>query len=58
MRNKKEEIVHKEIKHRTVLIIRNLYVTTNKPIGFMKKLEKLLRKYAKQKWNYDFRVEN
>jgi len=58
MRKKKEEIVHKEIKQRTVLIIRNLYVATSKPIGFMKKLEKLLRKYAKQKWNYDFRVEN
>ena len=50
--------MQEEIKHRTILIIRNLYVATNRPIGFMKKLEKLLRKHAKQKWNYDFRVEN
>jgi len=50
--------VHKEIKHRTVLIIRNLYVATNKPIGFMKKLEKLLRKYGERNWSYNFRVEN
>ncbi len=48
----------KETKYRTVLIIKRLYVTTNKPIGFMKKLEKLLRKYARRDWNYNFSVEN
>jgi len=51
-------MVHEEIRHRTVLIIRNLYVATNKPIEFMKRLGKLLRKYGKRKWSYNFRVEN
>jgi len=50
--------VHKEIKSRTVLIIRRLCVTTSKPIEFIKKLEKVLRKHAKGNWSYDFRVEN
>ena len=48
----------KEIKSRTILIIRRLCVTTNKPIVFVKKLERLLRKHAKRNWSYDFRVEN
>ena len=34
----------KEIKNKTVLIIRHLYVATNKPIEFMKKLE-IYQKY-------------
>lgn len=48
----------KEIKNKTVLIIRHLYVTTNEPIKFMKKLGKLLRKYGERNWSYNFRVEN
>ena len=48
----------KETKYKTVLIIRHLYVATNRPIEFMKKLGKLLRKYGKRNWSYDFRVEN
>lgn len=48
----------KETKYKTVLIIRHLYVATNEPIKFMKKLGKLLRKYGKRNWNYNFKVEN
>lgn len=48
----------KESKYKTVLIIRHLYIATNEPIKFMKKLGKLLRKYGKRNWNYNFKVEN
>ena len=40
------------------IVIKELHISTNKPIEFIKKLKKLLVKFGNREWDCNFRIEN